>query len=231
MTQPLYHRVLPGGLVVTSTAPEHAPGLEQLQVVVFPTLADHQRFKVAHYLRHIEVFPEGQMCVLDGDLVVGMTTTIRYAYDFEHPEHTFEELIGGGWLVGHDPEGDWLYGLDVGSHPAYRGRGIARALYEARHEVAARLGLKGQVTVGMLSGLGERKHEISADDYYAGVASGQIVDPTVTMQMHMGFEPRGLLRGYLEDPVCDTCGATLVLPIEKGLAPKPQRPSPGPSAS
>ena len=35
-----YRRVLPNGLVIASARPEHAPKLEELQRVVFPTLAD-----------------------------------------------------------------------------------------------------------------------------------------------------------------------------------------------
>jgi GNAT superfamily N-acetyltransferase len=214
-----YHHRLPDGLVVCSSQPEHAAGLEQLQTIVFPTLADEQRFKAAHYVHHIQLFPQGQMTVLDGQRVVGMTTTIRSCFDFEHPDHTFAELIGGGWLPSHQPQGDWLYGLDIGTHPEYRRRGIARALYVARHEVARQLGLRGQITVGMLSGYGARKHEMSAESYYARVIAGELVDPTVSMQMKMGFVPRGLLCNYLDDPVCDGYGATLVLDASQDVAP------------
>lgn len=205
-------------LFLCSTRAEHAPGLEALQIQVFPTLADEQRFKARHYLHHIQLFPEGQMVVLDGDRVVGMTTTIRSHFDFAHPDHTFAELIGEGWLPAHQPTGDWLYGLDIGTHPDYRGKGIARALYKARHEVVRRLGLRGQVTVGMLSGYGARKHEMSAQDYYEAVVAQRVLDPTVSMQMSMGFTPQGLLANYLDDPVCDGYGVTLVLEAERDVA-------------
>src|SRR5204862_275979 len=62
--------VLEGGLVVHRTQPRHAEGLERLQIVVFPTLADAERFKAPHYRRHIELFPAGQFCVVDGHGVV-----------------------------------------------------------------------------------------------------------------------------------------------------------------
>ena len=45
--------------------------MEALQRVVFPTLADEQRFKAAHYLKHIELFPEGQFVGLDDERVGG----------------------------------------------------------------------------------------------------------------------------------------------------------------
>jgi GNAT superfamily N-acetyltransferase len=217
MQSPLFHRALSNGLVVSSTLPEHAKQLEKLQETVFPTLADDERFKEAHYLKHIELFPEGQLVVLDGDRVVGMTSTIRLHFDFDHPGHTFADIIQGGWLTSHVPAGDWLYGADMGTHPEHRRRGIARALYSARHDVVRKLGLKGQVTVGMPSGYGARKGEISAEDYYEGLRTGTIKDPTVSAQMRVGFEPRGLLPGYIKDPVCDNYGVCLVLPRERDV--------------
>jgi GNAT superfamily N-acetyltransferase len=214
-------RALKNGLVVASTAPEHAEALEALQRIVFPTLADDERFKAAHYRKHVELFPEGQFVVLDpdkSDRVVGMTSTIRLPFDFDHPGHTFADIIQGGWLTSHDPEGDWLYGADIGAHPEYRRRGIARALYAARHETVRRLDLKGQVTVGMLSGYGAKKSEMTAQAYYDGVKDGTITDPTLTAQMRVGFELRGLIPGYLNDPVCDNYCACIVLPRERDVS-------------
>ena len=113
----VYRRVLPDGLVITSARPEHADALEQLQRDVFPTLADEERFKAAHYRKHIELFPEGQMVGLDGDRVVAATATIRLHFDFDDRTHTFADIIQGGWLTSHQPDGDWLYGADIGVHP------------------------------------------------------------------------------------------------------------------
>ena len=124
-----YYRRLESGLVVMHTRPEHADQLEELQRVCFPTLADEERFKARHYRKHVELFADGQFVVLDGDRVVGMTSTIRLPFDFEHVGHTFAEIIQGGWLTSHEPDGDWLYGADIGMHPDYRRRGIgARAV-------------------------------------------------------------------------------------------------------
>ncbi|MDK2973178.1 MAG: hypothetical protein PWP23_2933 [Candidatus Sumerlaeota bacterium] len=157
---------LGNGIVIAPTRAEHAGQLEELQRAVFPTLADAERFKAPHYRRHVELFPEGQFCALDGKRVVGMTTTLRLRFDFDHIDHTFADIMAGGWLTTHDPEGDWLYGADIGTHPEARGKGIARSLYAACHETVRRLGLRGQVSVGMPSGYGRLKDRMSARDYY-----------------------------------------------------------------
>lgn len=208
-------RTFGGGLAVVPTRPEHADRLEELQRVVFPTLAPEERFRAPHYLRHLELFPEGQFCVVDGDRVVGMTSTIRRDLDLDHPGHTFADVIQGGWLTSHQPAGRWLYGADVGTHPAYRGRGIARALYAARHEVVRRLGLLGQLTVGMLSGYGAVKDAMTAEQYYGELVRGDRGDPTISAQLRIGFAPRGLIPGYIRDPVCDGYGVVLVLPQDR----------------
>jgi GNAT superfamily N-acetyltransferase len=207
--------------VVRQTGREQAEGLAELQKIVFPTLAEEERFTAAHYRRHIELFPEGQMCVVDpnlGDRVVGMTSTIRMDFDFEHPTHTFAEVIQGGWLTSHEPEGRWLYGADLGAHPAYRGRGIARALYAARQALVRRLGLEGQVTVGMPSGYGALKHTMSASAYRDELVAGTRNDPTISAQLRIGFEIGALIPGYINDPVCDGYGIVLVLPASRDVS-------------
>jgi 4-aminobutyrate aminotransferase/(S)-3-amino-2-methylpropionate transaminase len=210
-----YYRRLPDDLVVMQTRPEHAAQLEELQRICFPTLDDQERFKAAHYRHHVDLFPDGQFVALDGDRVVGATTTLRLDFDFDHVNHTFAEIIQGGWLTSHQPQGEWLYGADVGVDPAYRGRGIARALYAARQEVVWRLGLHGQVTAGMIRGFGVVKDRMTADAYYQEVVAGRIKDPTLSMQLGIGFEPRALLSNYLNDPVCDNYSVLIVLGADR----------------
>jgi 4-aminobutyrate aminotransferase / (S)-3-amino-2-methylpropionate transaminase / 5-aminovalerate transaminase len=212
-----YYRKLADGLVIVHARPEFAGQLEQLQRTCFPTLAEDERFKSYHYLKHMELFDAGQFVALDGDRVVGATTTLRLDFDFDHVDHTFGEIIQGGWLTSHQPSGAWLYGADISVLPEYRGRGIATALYAARQEVVWRLGLQGQVTAGMIPGYGAVKGHMTADDYYRGVRTGEIRDSTLTMQMNAGFEPRGLLANYLNDPVCDNYSVLLVLGTEKNV--------------
>jgi GNAT superfamily N-acetyltransferase len=212
-----YFRRLKNGIGIATTRPEHADALARLQETVFPTLASEQRFQAAHYRKHVELFPDGQFVALDADRVVGATSTVRLQFDFNHPGHTFADILQGGWLTSHDPEGDWLYGADVGVHPDYRGRGIARALYSARQDTVRRLGLKGQVAGAMISGYGALKDRMSAEEYYRALVQGRLRDPTVSAQMKVGFEPRGLLPNYLDDPVCANYGVLIVLDASRDV--------------
>jgi len=206
------------GLAVVPTRFKHAAALAELQKIVFPTLAPAERFTEANYRKHVSVFADGQWCVLANHRVVGATSTIRLDFDFDHPGHRFADIIRGGTLTSHQPRGRWLYGADVGVHPAFRGRGIARALYAIRQLVVRELGLEGQVTVGMPSGYGAVKREISAEAYYAELVAGTRRDPTISAQLAIGFKPRGLLANYLDDPVCDGYGVVLALPASRDIA-------------
>ncbi|HVM89013.1 MAG TPA: GNAT family N-acetyltransferase [Puia sp.] len=210
-----YYQKLESGLIVQHMKPEHARQLEELQKIVFPTLADDELIKAQHYLKHLEIFAEGQFVITDHEEVIGMTSSMRSSFDFTHYHHTFKETIAGGWMTNHDPEGDWLYGLDIGIHPGYRGKGLARALYRARHAIARQLNLKGQLTVGMMSGYGKVSITMSGQQYYKELVEGKRFDPTISAQMKIGFEPIALIPDYLNDPVCGGFGVLIKLDINK----------------
>lgn len=209
-----YYQELADGLIVQNTQPEHAAQLEELQKIVFPTLAEDEWIKAIHYLRHLEVFPEGQFVITDTNKVIGMSTTMRTFFDFENHHHTFKETIAGGWLSNHDPNGDWLYGLDMGILPAYRGRGLARVLYRSRHEIARSLGLKGQLTVGMMSGYGAVSDTMTGEQYYDELLRGKRKDPTLSAQMKIGFVPVALMPDHVNDPLCGNYGVLIKLDID-----------------
>jgi len=170
-----------------------------------------------HKTLRLELFPEGQLVVKDRDKVVAMTTTMRSKFDFNHYHHTFKETIAGGWLTNHDPEGDWLYGLDIGVHPDYRGLGLARILYRARHEIARDLGLKGQITVGMMNGYGAVSDQMTGEQYYQELIEGKRKDPTLSAQIKVGFEPIALIPDYLKDPACGNFGVLIKIDINKTI--------------
>ena len=210
-----YYKKIKGNLVIQHMQTSHAAQLEDLQKLVFPTLAPDELLKAKHYLKHLELFPEGQFVITDKDQVIGMTTTMRSFFDFSTYRHNFKETIAGGWMTNHNAGGDWLYGLDIGIDPAYRGQGLARALYRARQDIARQLGLRGQLTVGMMSGYGLVSRVLSGEEYYRELLEGKRFDPTISAQMKIGFEPIVLIPDYVNDPVCGNYGVLIKLDISR----------------
>jgi len=207
-----YRRVLKNGIVIASTNPHaHAEQLGALQKIVFPTLHPDELMRPEHYFKHVELFPDGQFVALDGKKVVGMTSTIRTHFDFDHPNHTFADMLQGGWLTSHDPNGDWLYGMDMGVHPDYRGMGISRGLYNARQHTVRKYHLRGQLAGGIMVGYAKYKHKMTGQEYFNKVKRGEIFDPTISTQMKIGFEPCALLPNYISDPTYDGYGVLIRL--------------------
>jgi len=67
----------------------------------------------------------------------------------------------------------------------------------------------------MIPGYSEVKAKMFAQAYFQGVVSRRIKDPTLSMQMKVGFEPRALLANYINDPVSDNYAVLLVLEASK----------------
>lgn len=192
-----------GDILITNTQAEHIQQLIVLQIVCYPTLADTSRLKAPHFESHLRIFPEGQWVALDGARVVGMSAGFLTTFDFDHPQHTFDEIIDYGYFTRHHPEGQHFYGADVSVHPAYRGRGISHRLYDARKDLVRRLGLRGIVAGAMIPGFARDKTYIDAPTYVARVVAGEIFDPTLSVQLRQGFRVRGLLPNYLPDSATD----------------------------
>jgi len=190
-----------------------APQLAHLQEVVFPDLIPEERMKDIHFSFHVDLFPEGQwVAEIDGK-IAGSTSSIRYHFDPKHPEmHRFADLFDDGFMRTHQPEGNWLYGMDMAVFPEFRGLGIARKLYRARQNLVRELGLEGQVTVGMLNGFAAHSSQYTLEKYYQALVDGVLKDPTVSVQQKIGFKPFGLMKDYLSDPTCGNAGVLLVLP-------------------
>jgi GNAT superfamily N-acetyltransferase len=165
--------------VVNSTL-DRVEQLEAIQRASFPTLAEEEIMTAAHYAAQIKRFPEGQFAILnEAGLAVACSTDFRTRVDFDHFEHRYIDAVDHNWLGNHDPEGDWLYGADIGVLPEYRRQGLATLLYRARHSLVRRLNLRGHVAGGMLKGFGKYKDEMPVEDYVTRVIAGEIFDPTL----------------------------------------------------
>jgi len=186
--------------------------LEAVQRAAFPTLAEDEIITAAHYAAHITRFPEGQFAVLNaaGQVVACSTDFRTSAVDLNDFEHRYIDAVANNWLSRHDPQGEWLYGADIGVLPAYRRRGIARRLYEARRNVIRSLHLRGHVAGGLLKGFSAYKAMMSVEAYVAKILAGELVDPTLSVQLRCGFTVHGIIHNYVHDSACDGKAAFLV---------------------
>ncbi len=130
-----------------------AESLASVQAACFPTLNPELLMRAEHYRSHVQVFPEGQHAVIERATgrVAACSTDFRTKVDFSHYQHRYIDAVADNWLTNHDPEGDWLYGADIGVHPDFRGQGLGRLLHDhaagvfkARGKQAMRLSVSAQ---------------------------------------------------------------------------------------
>jgi GNAT superfamily N-acetyltransferase len=195
---------------IVTIRPEFAPALAELQRACFPTLGKQELMKEEHFLKHCEIFPEGEFVVLVNGRVVALGSGFFYNFDFDMPNHTFTEIIAGGYYTNHNPQGENYYGADISVHPDYRGRGIGRMLYDARKALVIRTNRKGIVAGGVLPGYPNVRHQLTIPEYVEQVIAGKLFDPTLTMQLRNGFTVKGLLKNYIDDRNSDNW-ATLIV--------------------
>jgi len=203
---------LPNNYILRTPSEEHASRQAELQLIVFPTLAKEELMTEKHYKRHLDIFPEGQLVILDGEKVIASSTAMRQNYPKGH--HTFLDISDHLWMGTHDPVGEWLYGLDLSVHPDYRRKGLGRAIYNLRHEIARNLGCKGQLTAGMPIGFDRVKNKMTIEAYCEALMNGEMIDPTVSAQIKCGFILVEPLYHYLNDPRSGNASILMYRPID-----------------
>jgi GNAT superfamily N-acetyltransferase len=186
-------------ITITNTRPEHLEALALHQQRCFPGVDPADWIRAEQFVAHLRLFPEGQHVALDGDAVVGQSSTFRIGGDVALSAHTYRGICAGNTFANHDPRGEWLYGADMSVHPDYRGQRIASQLYSARKELIRRLNLRGMVAGGMLPGYPRHCDAMGIEEYARRVAAGELADPTLTPQLRNGFVLRGILPDYLHD--------------------------------
>jgi GNAT superfamily N-acetyltransferase len=197
-------------IIITHTQPEHIPQLVRHQTLCFPTFDPDDWMDAEMFAAQLAVFPEGQHVALDGDRVVGQSSTFRIG-DRCLEQHTYRGITAHNTFALHDPAGAWLYGADMSVHPDYRGRRIATALYDKRKELVRRLGMRGIVAGGALPGYHEHAGRLSIKNYIAEVVAGRLADATLTAQLKNGFAVRDVLWDYVDGGELVGDHATLII--------------------
>jgi GNAT superfamily N-acetyltransferase len=181
------------------------PALLEIQRACFPApYPEDQLWSVAQIQSHVQHFPQGALCVeYSGRLIASATALV-----LEQPPHTFAAATDNGFIGNHNPHGDTLYGVDMAVHPAFRGRGVARLLYQARFDLVQQLGLRRFLAAGRIPGLCQHP-QLSPEAYVAKVVAGELSDPTLTPQLKNGLHPLEVLHGYIPDEESRDCALLL----------------------
>ncbi len=153
---------------------------------------------------HLRVFPEGQIVAeaVESGRIVGMAASLVIPWDDYDIRGSWWEFTANGFFTNHDPEGGrTLYGAGVMVAPDVQGRGVGSRLYDARRELARRLGLPRIRSGARMPGYHRYAARMSAEEYVKGVVGGEMTDPNITFQLKHGFRVLRVVPRYLpEDP-------------------------------
>ncbi len=166
-------------------------------------------------LAHIERFPLGQFAAqrISGPIAgncVGMATTMRTSRPPSEPILPWMQAIGDMRLSAHEPDGDWLYGVEMAVHTRYQRHGIGSGLYAARFALVKHLNLRGWYAIGMLMGYKRYAQKMDVAEYGEKVIKRQLKDSTVTMQMNRGFRAERVITDYVDEPDAGNAGVLIV---------------------
>ncbi|WP_424340339.1 GNAT family N-acetyltransferase [Henriciella sp.] len=185
-------------VIVRNATLDDVPAIAALVVKVYGRPADG--YTPGMLRGQISSFPEGQFLVeYDGE-VVGYAASFLIAEELALTPHDWIEITGNGYAARHDPEGNWLYGMEVCVDPEIRRTRIGQRLYNARQQLCEDWELQGIVFGGRMPGwYRKRKAYPDPADYVAAVKAQKITDPVIRYHLRAGFEPIGVLRNYLEE--------------------------------
>lgn len=178
--------------------------VRQIRMEDFEQIVDMQKrcFPGMHpWLReHIEsqlrIFPEGQLCVEYQGKVVASSCSLIVDFDLYEEWHNWREIADQGYIRNHTPDGDTLYGIEIMVDPDFRGRKLARRLYDARKELCRRHNLARIIIGGRIPGYGTYAGKMSASEYAEKVMERTLFDPVLTTQLANGFDLKQLIPNY-----------------------------------
>ncbi|MED4073192.1 bifunctional GNAT family N-acetyltransferase/carbon-nitrogen hydrolase family protein [Priestia endophytica] len=179
----------------------------ELQELCFPGM---DPWKKDQLQSHLDIFPEGQICVeFDGE-IIGSCSSLIINFDEYDDKHTWDDITDEGYITNHNSDGYNLYGIEVMVHPQFRGMKIGRRLYEARRDLARAHNLKSIIIGGRIPNYHKYADEFTPREYVEEVKEHKVYDPVLSFQLMNGFTVMRINPNYLPDDEASNQYATLM---------------------
>lgn len=182
-------------IVVRQTHYNDVDRINEIVTACYPGVLPYPKDALRAQITH---FPEGQFVVeYEGELA-GFCSTFIITEKDAIRLHTWQEITGSGYASRHDPDGEFLYGIDICVDPKYRGKKIGERLYNKRRQLCQEWGLKGIVFGARIPGYARKKKVYPTPEEYVEAVKNKVLrDPTISFQMNYDFRPLFVLPNYL----------------------------------
>jgi predicted amidohydrolase/ribosomal protein S18 acetylase RimI-like enzyme len=154
---------------------------------------------LAQFESQLERFPEGQICVEHQGRLVASSSSLILDFELYKDWNNWNEIADNGFIRNHVATGTTLYGIEIMVDPDFRGRRLARRIYDARKKLAREKNLMRIVVGGRIPGYGEHASKMSPREYIDKVIAKELFDPVLTTQLSNGFVLKRIIPGYLAD--------------------------------
>ncbi len=182
-------------LLIRNAEKADIPAILKLSKEIYDTIPPYSKAQLSG---HINTFPDGQFVALYEDKIIGYCATIQVSGELALAQHTWTSITGGGYGSTHNPDGNYLYGMEIFVDPAFRGIRVGERFYQARKKLCLTLSLAGIVFGGRLPSLSQKIKQVkTAQGYIDAVKSKKIRDSVLSFQLHQDFEFIGILENYL----------------------------------
>lgn len=193
-------------LLVRTAQVEDAAAISELSARVY---GEEIGFSEKAIRAQINNFPDGQFVAEYMGKIVGHCATFIIGEELALHQHTWDEITGRGLAARHDPDGQYLYGMEVSVHPDFRRLRIGQRLYDARRALCQERGLKGIVFGGRMPGYARQARQYPDPlSYTRAVVEKQTKDNVISFHLANGFELMGVLRSYLPSDTASGGNAT-----------------------
>lgn len=176
---------------------EDYPELKESMIEAYENMPNAY-WKEPHIEKLINLFPDGQVVIRINNEFAGCAMSIIVDYARFDSKHSYREITGDFTFSTHDPEGDYLYGIDIFIRPKYRGLRLGRRLYDYRKELCERENLKGIIFGGRIPNYHKYSKDLTPKAYIQKVRDKEIHDPVLDFQLSNDFHPAKIITGYLE---------------------------------
>ena len=164
----------PVPVVIRNYSKEDFDGLVEIQKESYPPpFPSDYWWNEEQLLNHITLFPEGALCAVIDDKIIGSMTSLIVNFNSKHPDHSWDEITDQGNIRNHNHSGNTLYIVDICVRPSYRQLGIGKWLMFSMYELVVQKGLDRLVGAGRMPGFNKVSHLYTADEYLQQVINGE----------------------------------------------------------